>query len=306
VEVFERRSAVGARFHDDYQGLENWSTREDVLAELQRLGLQTDFPCRPYTTGRIYNPSLLRKDFHVSLPIFYLVQRGPGPNTLDTALERQARAAGVTIHFNSTLPEAEADVIGIGPRGVRAVAAGLTFDTTHPDEATVVVGNRLAPGGYAYLLIADGKGTLATVLFDNMSSAQACLQRSVEVIRRLVPFDMANARSWGGYGSFGIPTTARKGRGRLVGEGAGFQDFLFGFGIRPAMVSGCLAARSILYDEDYDMLWRQRLLPMLRSSEANRRLYGRFGSAAYYGLWFVLGYLPRPDLILRYLYNRKH
>src|SRR5215813_12612446 len=71
VEVFERRPGVGARFHDDFQGLENWSTSEDVLAEFERAGLQPDFPYHPYTSGRIYNPSLHCRLFRVERPIFY-------------------------------------------------------------------------------------------------------------------------------------------------------------------------------------------------------------------------------------------
>ena len=32
--VHELKGAVGARFHGDFQGLENWTTSEDVLEEL--------------------------------------------------------------------------------------------------------------------------------------------------------------------------------------------------------------------------------------------------------------------------------
>lgn len=32
--VYEKRPVVGSRFHGDFQGLENWTTREDVLEEL--------------------------------------------------------------------------------------------------------------------------------------------------------------------------------------------------------------------------------------------------------------------------------
>jgi flavin-dependent dehydrogenase len=306
VEVYERRAQVGARFHDDFQGLENWTVKDDVLAEIEQAGIAVDFRNWPFTGGRLYNPRLQRKDFKLNRPIFYLVQRGPGPNTLDTALEHQALAAGVDIRFNRTIPSQQADILATGPRGVRAVAAGLTFDTSHPDEACVVVGDSVAPQGYAYLLIANGRATLATVLFANFDTASACLSRSVEVFRRLVPFDMVNERRWGGYGAFSIPTTAVCGRSLLVGEAAGFQDFLFGFGIRSAILSGALAARSLLGGEDYDTLWRRRLLTNLRSSEANRRIYGYLGSFCYYGLWFLLGFAPRPDLIMRWLYNRAH
>ncbi|MCW8966182.1 MAG: NAD(P)-binding protein, partial [Candidatus Pacearchaeota archaeon] len=35
--VYEKRADVGYRFHGDFQGLENWTTEEDVLAEFASL-----------------------------------------------------------------------------------------------------------------------------------------------------------------------------------------------------------------------------------------------------------------------------
>lgn len=45
--VFERRRDVGARFHGDFQGLENWSTEKDVLEELASFGIETAFDHTP-------------------------------------------------------------------------------------------------------------------------------------------------------------------------------------------------------------------------------------------------------------------
>jgi flavin-dependent dehydrogenase len=305
VEVYERRARVGARFHGDYQGLENWSTREDVLAELEHIGIEIAFPYTRFSSVRIYNPSLAYRDVRPARTLFYLIKRGSEPDTLDSALERQAVDAGVRIHYDQSLPEPQADIVATGPRGVRAVAAGVTFDTDHPDLACAVVGDYVAPQGYAYLLIANGRATLASVLFSEFNTAAERLERAVAVFRDSLHFEMTNPRSWGGYGAFRIPKTAMQGRSLLVGEAAGFQDFLFGFGIRSAMFSGHLAARSILAGENYDRLWQQRLLPSLLSTDADRRLYARLGNAAYYGLWLMLGFLPRPDLILRGLYYWK-
>lgn len=43
VIVHEQHNAVGARFHGDFQGLENWSSDEDVLEEIARRGIGCDF-----------------------------------------------------------------------------------------------------------------------------------------------------------------------------------------------------------------------------------------------------------------------
>ncbi len=47
VELFERRETVGARFIGEWQILENYSRRDDVLEELKRIGIETDFDLRP-------------------------------------------------------------------------------------------------------------------------------------------------------------------------------------------------------------------------------------------------------------------
>ena len=36
--VFERNPDVGHRFHGDFQGIENWTSKGDVLMELSSLG----------------------------------------------------------------------------------------------------------------------------------------------------------------------------------------------------------------------------------------------------------------------------
>ncbi len=38
--VYERRGESGARFHGDFQGLENWSTEGDVLEEIASFGIE--------------------------------------------------------------------------------------------------------------------------------------------------------------------------------------------------------------------------------------------------------------------------
>ncbi|HSR54133.1 MAG TPA: FAD-dependent monooxygenase, partial [Acidobacteriota bacterium] len=40
AQVVERRGEVGARFHGDFQGLENWSTKTDALEDLAALGIE--------------------------------------------------------------------------------------------------------------------------------------------------------------------------------------------------------------------------------------------------------------------------
>ena len=69
----------------------------------------------------------------------------------------------------------------------------------------------------------------------------------------------------------------------FAGEAAGFQDALWGFGMRYAMVSGHLAVRALIEDrpEDYDRLWTARLGGLLRTGMVNRYLYEKLGDRGY-------------------------
>ena len=80
--------------------------------------------------------------------------------------------------------------------------------------------------------------------------------------------------------NFHLKQRATNGHARYVGEAAGFQDYLFGLGIRYALTSGNLAARSILEQRDFDDLWRGELGRKQETSLVNRFLYesgGNFG-----------------------------
>ncbi|NGZ08945.1 MAG: NAD(P)/FAD-dependent oxidoreductase [Nitrospira sp. LK70] len=278
--VHERRPDVGMRFCDDYQALENWTSEEDVLDTIRRLGIQPDFYCQPITRLSSYGP---RSAAQVTFaePHAYLIRRGAKPGSLDSALKRQALDLGIDIRFESVLTEAETDIVAVGPRQACAIAVGCVFDTDMNEQAAVLLDNRLAPKGYAYLLVAEGRGTLATVLYDQFSAGKACLERTIDRVQNLVGLTMRNVQHFGGYGTFDLTRPLVSGRRRYVGEAAGLQDNLFGFGIRQAMVSGHLAARSIIEGSQYDRLCRTSLGGQLRASLINRYWYEFMGQPGY-------------------------
>jgi flavin-dependent dehydrogenase len=84
--------------------------------------------------------------------------------------------------------------------------------------------------------------------------------------------------------NFHLKLRATHGHARYVGEAAGFQDYLFGLGIRYALTSGYLAARSILEERDFDQLWQSELGAKQETSLVNRFLYetgGNFGLSVF-------------------------
>ncbi len=297
--VFEQTADVGARFNGDFQGLENWSSEADVTDFLASIGVAVNFRCVPYTDGVFFGPGLERIDLHTSRNWFYLVERGSGPEALDQGLKRQALDAGVEIRFGQKVEHATAEkvIVATGPHAADAIARGMVFETSHSDACFGFLDDHLAPRGYAYLLIQGGRGTLATCLFDDFPLAHLYLERTLEAIGQVVEMDVKNPRTFGGYVNFDVRSSwTRNDRLYFVGERAGFQDALWGFGLRYAMWSGYLAARALIEGGDYDALCREHLVPRLETALANRLIFNQLGN---HGYAWILRRLAGMDLMAK-------
>src|SRR3972149_2183020 len=76
ITVYEEKPDVGHRFHGDFQGLENWSSEEDAAVLLERLGIQINYTCQPYSELTVFDANLNKRIIQSQRPLFYLVQRG--------------------------------------------------------------------------------------------------------------------------------------------------------------------------------------------------------------------------------------
>jgi flavin-dependent dehydrogenase len=287
VRVYEMAPDVGHRLSGDFQGLENWSSAQDVALVLGELGIEQNFLFAPYYGGTIYTPLTQFSEITSERPIFYLVKRGPEPGTLDAGLKEQSLASGVEILFNRRADMESLEgktIVATGPRGFNAVASGITFETDMKDHAALVFHDTMAPKGYAYLLVNNGQGTMATVLYREHRQANGCFLKTAQFFRDHLGVTIRNEKRFGSYGNFFIGDTQVLHNRFYVGEAAGFQDCLWGFGMRYAILSGYLAARSILDGSDYDALWKERLRGMLETSLINRYLFERWGHRGY---WYL-------------------
>jgi len=278
VTVYEKRSDVGARFHGDFQGLENWTSPTDVLTELEHYGIATDFKHTP-----VYEIVCLCTDgpahtLRAEQPIFYLVRRGREAGTLDQALKDQALNAGVTIRFGERKRHlSNGGVIAEGPHRGDVIAAGYVFETDMANGCYVVVADSLAPAGYSYLLIEGGRGTVATCLFREFHDERHFLDATVDFFASEVGLRWTTAQRFGGSGNIDRVERTVIGNRCYVGEAAGFQDALFGFGLRYALTSGVLAGQSEAGGGRYDRHWQDSLGGLNASSLCNRWIYERLG-----------------------------
>jgi len=290
--VYEKHEDVGTRFHGDFQGLENWTTRGDVLEELATLGVHANFERTPIHKVVIFDPAGKARTVRSEQPLFYLVRRGAHAGTLDYALKEQALAAGVEIRFSSPaahLPNG--GVVSEGPRRADAIVVGYLFDTDMADGIYLAVSEQLAPKGYAYLLINQGRGTLAACVFEDFHRERRYVDRSISFFQKHVGLHMHNPRRFGGTGNFSLPRSVRKGNILYAGEAAGSQDPLFGFGIRWALLSGAAAGKALATGnpEQYDQVFKQRMRPHQQTAASNRWFYEHLGNRGYS---FVLRQFP--------------
>lgn len=275
VAVYEKRADTGKRFHGDIQGLENWSDPDlDVLDAFKSMNLQINFDCDPCLKMEITNGQQSRIS-HYESPLCYLVKRGAFPGSLDHGLKQQALEAGVRIHFNQTIPLESADIVATGPisKETFAVDKGIIFQTDYEDTNIFLVNDEAAYKGYAYLLITRGYGCLCTVLFDHFTALDACYDKSLQIFRDLVPFNIEQPRPVAGVGCFSTRNVFQSGSARFVGEAAGLQDLMWGFGIRTAVESGYLAAQSIIQAQDYAQMAQNHFQPKLKATLVSRFIW---------------------------------
>lgn len=282
--VYEQRHDVGLRFHGDFQGLENWTTPIDVLDELQQLGIATDFEHTPFSEIVAFDPAGQARTFRSRRPLFYLIRRGQDAGSLDRGLKLQALTAGVELRFDTAIQHfPHGGIVTQGPHRADAIAAGYLFDTDMADGAFAAVSDDLAPKGYAYLLVHGGRGTLASCLFADFHHERDYVERCVAFFTDKVGVRMRNARRFGGSGNFALPSQARKGNILYAGESAGFQDPLFGFGMRAAIITGALAGAALAAEKPgrYEREWKHRLRDYQQAAATNRWFYERLGDRGY-------------------------
>ncbi|GMT45235.1 MAG: NAD(P)/FAD-dependent oxidoreductase [bacterium] len=306
VNLYEKNVNAGSRFNGDFQGLENWSDDEDTLNILDGLGIKINFLCHPYSgnDGYFIGPNRKKIQLKTSRPLFYLIERGYGENSLDQGLRRQAEESGVNILWKHKLDSLEDGyaIVGTGPKVADAIAKGIVFKTSYKNIYVGFVDNRIAPQSYAYLLVNNGRATFATCIFKDFKNEKIYFKRALQVLNSSIDIDIVDAKEFSGFVNFFTkPILSKDNRIFYVGENAGFQDALWGFGIKYAMLSGYYAAKSIIDNQDYTELCKTHLYPKFRTSLANRWLYSHLYNPGYN---YSFKYMAKLDDVIPLL--RKH
>jgi flavin-dependent dehydrogenase len=279
VEVHESKDYCGKQTKD-FQFLENWTSNEDVLDTLRAMHIETDFFLKPWYSQEILSPTLKKYIGTSTQPLMYLVKRGQRGGSLDRTLVEQTRKSKVNILCNSRLHHKEADIIATGLRKPTFVVTGVMFRLKHPDKSIVLLDNNLSHRCYSYFIVNEHRGEIACGNPKGFSGYGDRLALSVKKFEQILNVKIENIEErFTSVLNFGFLDKAQVRGQYFVGEAAGFQDHLAGFGMVYAFKSGYYAARSIIESMDYDRLWQEDFLKPLKISSRNRWIYDRLSNA---------------------------
>jgi flavin-dependent dehydrogenase len=276
VEIYERRIVAGSRFSGGHQVLAAYGEKPTGVQLLGELGVDIErLEGRWLRKARFLDASGKGREFTSQKSFAYLLRRGAGARTLDAALLERARELSVVVRTGRRLQPSDADVDATGPARIDGMALEILYDTGAANRVDVLLEPNFFAGGYAYLFIFDHVATLGIAVLGDFKNLEKHAEHALCRFVELEPFDREERSRAKYHMCYGLPRTAQTAKTLIVGEAAGFQDFLFGLGLRNTMLSGCIAASSLMSNSSYDEQWRRELSARMRASEVDRWLYGR-------------------------------
>ncbi len=263
VDVYDRGPRLGSKEADFAAGLRNYG-EPGILEELSSYGV----PVRPFSTAR----NVIRRSPHFQNilhgPSYHIIARGAGPMTVERQLFDRAERAGARVHFGVPKKPEEVDIVATGhpdgPPSLLGVGFTFTREGSPMDDTTLygLLDNDIAPGGYFALAPGPEASTLYAVSWTDLDleSMRRRVEASVRLpwVRELLGSSRRLERvECGAYFARDPIRQAVDPSGALrVGEAAGFLDAIGGYGVRYALITGSLAAKSLLEDADYVALLR--------------------------------------------------
>ena len=205
VTVAEARPTVGGRFIGGFQILENHSQPEDALSFLYSIGIDTNFWLKPAWDAVLFDHRMNGHPVKSGLPYGYFLKRGPDEGNARPRPPPQAERMGVRVEFNRRIGPADpgqADIVATGPAAADGLARETVFRTGARDRVWVLFDQAVSPGGYAYLFVLEGWGTMGCAITRHFKRIdeffRACADRfdSVEKIAK------ENARTAYSYMNF--------------------------------------------------------------------------------------------------------
>ena len=299
--IYEKESKIGGSRHGDYEGFENWIFDDDIHSSFKDIGFEFNkIQSSPINSFFVHTSSEKPLRIQNKTPFFYLVSRGDNSNDIDHQLFRQCKKAGVEFKFGEAAPS-YCDIIATGTRKASAYIQGINFNTNLKNQVHLLLGKKFAPKGYAYLIIQNGSGTIATAFKKVKNSEEKYLENCIKYFKSM-NINFFKRKDFSSRGSFSMPVKALNSP-MIIGEAGGFQDYLFGFGMRMSMMSGMVAALKIKGEKSNAKSLYQCINKKRRLSFVNRILYERLNDSQMYFFAKKFSISNEPLLILKNSYK---
>ena len=281
VEINEIKNYSGKQTND-FQYLENWTTDENVLDYIAKMGIEIDFYHKVWEEQSIMSPSGLIYTGRSTKPLMYLVKRGSAEDSIDSCLAKQAQKYGVTIKYESVMNKEDVDILSYGPTKIGVLASGIKFPCNLTDRSYILLDNNLSLHFYSYFIVNDGIGEITSCNPVKGVNHQEKLNTVIETFQKLLKFEVGKiTNKFAGGVTIIDELKYTNGKQINTGEAVGFQDCLAGFGMLYAIRSGFLSAQSIIKQEDYQKLCEHDLQKIWEVSKINRKYFDKLNNDDY-------------------------
>jgi len=272
VVIYEKNDSIGASRHGDLEGIENWILSKNLPESIAECGIDFNgIPKFPIFEFFVHLNGIKPVKIKSQEPFFYLVKRGTSSDSFDNYLAEICNSLNVKFLFNQNYDISIADINATGAYRAAAYIRGAQIVTDLPNQVHLLLGKEFAPRGYAYLIINDGFGTMATA-FKKSGRVNDPLNPCIQYFNTL-GFDFKVKSTFANSGSFNLPNLWDIKNPIKIGEAGGYQDYLFGFGMRLAMYSGLSAAYKLSGKNFQSKIINRELNIKRRISFANRLLF---------------------------------
>lgn len=293
--LFEKQSCCGESRFGDFEGLETWNFTHNPIDSIKSSGLIPSFKHNSIYNFQIHIPEKPIIPIHSSEPFFHIISRGNTSGDLDYEIQRQVENSGISIRFNTQVDLNNMDIVATGSHKTAAYIQGVVFESDVQNQVHLILGNKIAPYGYGYIIIIDGIGTLAVAFKKGNHYSASLLENIIAFTKNNIKINMEDRKLFGSFGSFDIQQIKCDNNNRLfIGEAGGFQDYLFGFGIQYAIKSGLIAAKSICENVPFNQLWKKELKNYMYASHINRKLFEKLNDTEMYRICKSLAVLNNP------------
>lgn len=309
VTIYEKRNeVVESATHTSV--IRNYSIPNmDAIEEFKRIGVNIN------PESRIHKVIKVSPNYYSHVEgdtIYYTFGRGNIPNSLEKQLFSKAIKSGVNFKFGVTNIK-NVDIVATGYKNEPNIKAyGENYLNANVEDETVYLfyNDEFAPKGY--LCVIPSKRDCTTILsvtFDtsiDFNQLQRIYTRAIEK-NKLLKFLLIGADSiqtviGGGYYNIDPISDCEKNGVLYVGEAGGFQDASRGFGIRYAILTGALAAESIIKGKDYRKMLKDYFKEEFNENYKRRIIFNHFNNENYDEMIKELG---KTTTLNEYIFHRK-